>query len=272
MHVPLHTVLLALALLVSPPVDDAVTTERLEPMLARGDGLLVIETFRRHPADVLPFFDGYLEGGLRAIEESGDENAGLDQFRTGLDFAKLASEAFGDDIFVRYAAGFASWSPAERRLFREGQAHYRAARKAEADDPTAALEGYLDSHRCATPLGDAWGRAMSAAGAARVEARLERRDAARRHAREAADLYERLRMQPSEIAPRRMLARVEDDVDLALVAARRAWHLVREAAPDVTEEARRETLDVYLECLEKAGQSETARTLRTAEEAIEREP
>jgi len=153
--------------------DDGMDKARMEKWLADGDDELIVQTFRRHPDDVLGFIDEYMEGGLKMIEEGKTEHEAMASFRIGVKFGKLADKAFGETIFTEYTASFASWSPAERKRFREGQKEYRAG-KAAMTEPAKALEHFEKSLKLAEPLGDHWGTAMALAGVADAKLQLKK--------------------------------------------------------------------------------------------------
>jgi hypothetical protein len=238
---PIAVVLAVLALAMlgadAAPVDDAMTRPRLEKMLADGDEAWVVQTFRRHPGQTLPFVDSYLEGGLAHIEKGGDLDEAQAMFRTGVRFGELAAEAFGDRTLATYAASFASWSPQEQTHFRAGQAAYKAGRK--ATDPNEARDHYAESFRLARPLGDGWGMAMAAGGLARASKMLGDDETAIHYARVGARLYKRLRLVDSELDLLLLGAEVEQRVagadptrlDRSLNTMRAAWGIVRDRNP-----------------------------------------
>lgn len=246
MIIPFVLILCGLA---QAPVNDALDKPRLETWLAAGDHSLIVQVFRRHSDGVLPFIDDYLEGGLKMIEEGKPEHEALSSFRTGVRFARLADEALGGTAFADYASSFASWSPTERKRFREGQAEFRTGR-AENSDAEKALAHYTKSLKLAEPLGDAWGTAMALGGIAESLVKLGRRAEALEYAWRAASLNEWLHLRKAQIAatltaldaggvsslgPAPIVARLEtllrddDDPDFKRGVAQRCAALLRDA-------------------------------------------
>jgi tetratricopeptide (TPR) repeat protein len=241
--------------------DDAMSPPRLEKMLTDGDTQWVVQTFRRHPDDVLAFFDRYLEGGLKIIEEGGSEDDGLASFRKGLEFAKLANEAFGEVIFANYAANFGSWSPQERTRFREGQKAVSAARKAK-DDPTAALAHYRRALKLAAPLGDSWGEAMAHMGIAKTQLALGNYEECKAASLKAAELNGRLRLRVTHVRARQLCARAHARLG-SPAAGRGHLRIAWESLTDDDDiELRRSILDDYCTALEAASNHELAEQLR----------
>ena len=254
---------LMVAMLAAPPApaEDAMTADRLE-RLVRIDRRLVGETFRRHQGQVLPFVDGYLEGGLKIVEEGGDAEAVRASYRLGLEFASIASDTFGDEIYVRYAASFASWSPIEQQRFRAGQAAYRRGRGLEKDgDLDGALAAFTEGRDLAAPLGDAWGEAMCVAGIARVEVARDQGITARAAASRAVELYTRLRLHGSEIEARLVLAQIVESVSpgRGVNVLRGAWALASQAG--VPEERRERVRAAYVASLRAADRDADADAL-----------
>jgi len=142
---------------------------RLERWLGEGDKDLIIQSFRRHPSEVLPFVDQYLEHGLKLIEGNASDEQAMRQFRLGIQFAQLASDALREPIFIEYAGNFASWNNDERRRFRQGQALYKeGARALKGGDADTARQRFQASLDLAEPLMDAWGTQMALCGLARA--------------------------------------------------------------------------------------------------------
>lgn len=140
---------------------DAVTRERLMPMLVAGDEGMIVATFKRHPGATLPFIDRYLEGGLAMIEKGSEPAEALASFRQGIKFAKLADQAFGGTDFSDYANAFASWSPSEQKAFREGQKLFKEGAGAAKDDAAKAIATLERSLHLAEGLHDTWGQVMA---------------------------------------------------------------------------------------------------------------
>lgn len=244
--------------------DEPMSHTRLERMLADGDTPWIGQVFRRHPDSVLSFIDHYLEGGLKIIEDGGDADRAAESFRTGLKFAKVADEALQEMIFSEYAAAFGSWSRAEQKRFREGQAAYHAGRKA-SDDPAAALAHFQRSLALAEPLGDLWGTAMAYGGIARSRMALGEYEEAKTAAMKAAELNGRLRLRLAHIRARLVCGTAH--AKLGKPAAGRghlriAWDQCRESDD---KELRAKVLDGYCNALEAAGKGKLAAELRKAE-------
>jgi len=237
-----------------PPADDAVTRDRMEAMLEAGEEPMIIATFRRHPAKVLVFLDGYLEGGLNMIEQDERAPEARQSLRRGVAFAKLAQQAFNDDIFLRYAAAFASWSPTEQKRFREGQRLYREAREYENNGQYAqAMEAYRTSQHLAESLNDYWGMAMTLAGRTRAAKAIDQNDRAIEFGREALTLYRRLRLESSEIELLLLVGQLEvarNPRGSGLGNLRRAWDLVK--ARPVDDQTRIKVLDAYRSAVQQA--------------------
>jgi hypothetical protein len=255
---------------------DAVEKNRLEKMLADGDTGMIIAVFKRHPGRTLPFIDGYLEGGLAMIEKADPaaNDAAAAQaaasFRTGIQFAKLADEAFQDTSFSDYANAFASWSPSEQKVFRQGQRLFREGMKAAKDDPAApqkALTLFRESLKLADSLGDTWGRAMAQAAIAehalKVGSEEENRNA---HVAAfwAIDLYGKLKLQDDYVQALRMGAVTREalgDKAAGLQFLSQAWNVVKDD-PSIDAATRQAVLDDYLAALERNGQKADADRLR----------
>ena len=253
---------LLLVLLSGVAVDDAVTGPRLEQMLEDGEDVLIVQTFQRHPTQVLSFIDGYLEGGLKMIEEGEDGETAQDSLRTGVLFGELASVAFGDDVFLEYAASFASWSPKEQQNFRLGQREYREGRELEEKDAAGALAKFRSSYKLANALHDTWGRAMAAGGLARAHRALGENRAAQAWARHGAELYRRVRLEDNEIALLVLsidLLDVEEPRRREIDDVARAWTLLKERPRDETN--RQKVLETYRAFLRQAGRTDEAESL-----------
>jgi tetratricopeptide (TPR) repeat protein len=268
------TTLALAALTILPPGDDAkshdaLTRPRMEKMLIEEDHAWIIQTFRRYPSRVLPFIDSYLEGGLKIIEDKGDEETALNMFRMALTFAEIADDAISEKtdalVFSSYAAAFGSWSPAERKRFRDGQAEVGAGRKALEAEPAKALEHFEKALQLAQPLGDTWGMAMAHAGIADAKQAMDKSLDAALNARAAAELYSRLHLKSSEAKVQLALSRIYQSPSmapetprvqhLAISALARAWFLVRDT-PDAADRA--EIRAAYIATLRATGDSERA--------------
>lgn len=182
--------------------EDSLNPERLEAMLAQRDNSMVRAVFRRHEDQVLDFIDGYLEGGLKTIEDGQGSAEAVAQatakFRTAIKFARLADQALMGSEFANYAASFASWSPTEQKQFREGQAAYKAGRQAK-DDPAKAAAEYRRAIAIAERLGDGYGAALSYGALAAAELQLGHHEAVAEAARTASDLNAKLKRRQANI-------------------------------------------------------------------------
>ena len=246
----------------SRAADDAVQRTRLMNMLDAGDTGMIVQVFRRHPGQTLPFIDSFLESGLAMIEQGKDPAEALNSFRTGIRFAALADEAFGGTTFADYANSFASWSPTEQKSFREGQREYKAGVKAE--DPKEALVHLRQSLALARPLGDAWGQAMAQQAMAEKLLALGDHEAAVAAASAAAELNSGLKLQ-SDAAESWLLAASasrEPGVQRGVMGRlRQAWDIVNHD-PTIDPKLRARVLDAYVASLEAAGMKEQAEELR----------
>ncbi len=252
---------LLLVVLSGVVVDDAVTSSRLEQMLQDGDDVLIVQTFRRHPTQVLSFVDGYLEGGLKMIEEGKDGETAQESFRTGVLFGELASVALDDDVFADYAASFASWSPKEQQNFRLGQREYREGRELMETDPARALDRFRSSYELASALHDTWGKAMAAGGLARAYRAVGNNEEAIAWAGRGGDLYKSLRLASSRAALLLLTGELRNEQEplSGLGAISSAWSLVRMQPRDDPD--RQKILEVYRAMLEQAGRTAEAEAL-----------
>jgi hypothetical protein len=250
--------------------NDAVDRTRLQAMLAAGDNGMIVATFKRHPAETLPFIDNYLEGGLAMIEKKGDAAASdaMQSFRQGVRFAKLADEAFGGTTFSDYANAFASWSPSEQKSFREGQKLYREGAKLLKDDAAKAVPALERSYELASSLRDTWGMAMAAAALADAHLKLgdEHLQPAFSFAERAVRLYQSVQFEKELVGPLRAsaaaragLSKNPADSDIA-DALRRAWSIVRDSSSDTA--LRRAVAEEYCAALERAGKKDDADKVR----------
>ncbi len=243
--------------------DPAMAHQRLEKMLADGDTAWIAQVFRRYPDGVLGFVDHYLEGGLKMIEEGGPSEAATQSFRTGLEFAKLANEAFNEVIFVDYAAGFGSWSPDEQKRFRQGQAAFGDGRKVK-NNPAEALAHYEKSLSFAEPLGDHWGMAMAYAQIAECHMQTGDFAAAKAAGMKAAELNGRLRLRMSHIKARLICGKAHEKLGKPSAGRghlRTAWESLRDSDGDALRE---EVREAYCVAMEAAGNTQLAAELRAA--------
>lgn len=266
---------LVAALGVGEPVDDAVTRDRLENMLAHQDTAQIVQVFKRHRGRVLPFVDSYLEGALKQIESGTDSEDVREVFRRGVEFADLASDALGDRAIHEYAASFASWSPTEQRNFRAGQQAYRAGRTIEKDGGAAAdaYASYERSYKLAKSLGDYWGEAMALSGMARMGSALGQTNEIVRNGRSAAALYRRLGLDSAEVEVLLIVGAQLSTLDSrrgGLPDYSRAWYLVQDRP--VGDELRERVYTIYLAAMKERGRPEDIAELQRQAGAAENEP
>jgi len=151
---------------------DGLDRKKLEKSLADKDTKAIVQAFKDHEEEVLPFFDEYLEGGLAALEKDEPRAAAQESFDMGVAFARLADEALGGSVFANYATAFAAWKPEQQKHFREGQTEFRKGREVLAKQPEQALVHFKKSLVLCEPLGDAWGKAMCLSKIATAQAAL----------------------------------------------------------------------------------------------------
>lgn len=248
---------------VSPEVaDDTFARERLERMLRDGDTLMIVQVFRRRPGDVLPFIDFYLESGLESIEKGGSKESATEGYRTGIKFAELANQAFGEVIFAEYAAGFASWSALEQQRFREGQRLYREARQKSKEAPEEAVALHRQSLALAEPLGDHWGVAMNQLALGELLLGLERYQEGHDAAVKAMELFGRLQLRPSYVRALVSCAKLRQALgypDQGTGQLRMALQSLPAGAPTAQ---RDEIIEMLIASLEKIGRKDEADKLR----------
>jgi len=247
--------------------EQALDRQRLTEMLRDRDPLLIEQIFRRHAQGVLPFIDGFLEDALKQVESGSSEAEATAQFDRGLAFARIASRAFGDDIFERYAASFASWSDSERVRFRSGQRAYRDGLRLEREEAfDEARTAFRRALYAAERLDDSWGIAMALNGLARTEQRRGNTEESVRHSRRSADLYRRLRMNRQEAESMLIAAHALEESEMvrpSLTNSSRAYAILQDAPDDPL---RRRAVETYLRGLEASGQTEEAQRIRQQEE------
>ena len=263
------TTALQLLMLTAVTADDAMDAKRLETMLENGDDRWIIQTFRRHPSETLPFVDQYLEGGLKIIEDGGSADKARESMRTGLKFAELADQAFNEEIYGNYAAAFGSWSPEEQKDFRKGQANYREARK--MDDPAAAIEKLEESFALANTLQDAWGVAMYQTAIAQNLLKQGKHDEAAQVAKQAVNLNGRLRLRSGFVRANVIVGKALTETGPYKEAndhLAAAWNTLVDDDPMTL---RDEVRDAYIAILEKAGDTAAAAKLRESKEMDKKE-
>ena len=244
------------------PPDDVMTKTRMEQMLVDGDTGMIMQTFKRYPGRTLQFIDQYLEGGLARIEKGEDPAVVIGQFRTGIRFAEAADKAFGSLAFGEYANAFASWSPAEQKLFREGQKALKEGVKGQ--DAATARKSLERSLSIAMSLGDTWGQAM--AKLALVESALnagEYNEAAAM-AVDAVEINARLQLKEDTAQAFRLAGRAALNTDQPVSAVSylaQAWMIV-ERDQDISPEVREATFTEYVKVMEKLGMKDRADALR----------
>lgn len=166
----------------------------LERHLRAGEEAAVIDWFKAHPDAGLPFFDHYLEGGLKLIERGSDRASADASFEMGLKFAALADRALGEMSFSEYARAFAGWDAAQQKQFRAGQRLFREGMQALKTDAARALGLCQQSLDQSKPLGDYWGTAMAQSGIGAARLAQKEYEPAKAAFTEAARLYERLHL------------------------------------------------------------------------------
>jgi tetratricopeptide (TPR) repeat protein len=184
------------------PAGDAknLDREQLESWLADSMNAEISEQFTSHPDQVLAFFDHYLEAGLAMIEKGEPVAKAEESFTKGEQFAAIASQAYSDEVFQKYANSFANWSAEQQKQFRRGQKMFGHGRELSKEGKHAeALAAYLESFDLAKPLGDVWGMAMAQSGIAKSKWVLKEWQMAALHAREAFAINARLRLYDSAI-------------------------------------------------------------------------
>ncbi|MBX3356122.1 MAG: hypothetical protein KF724_10565 [Phycisphaeraceae bacterium] len=236
---------------------------RLERWLDDGDTALITQSFRRHPEQVLAFFDNHLETAMKMMEQRAAYEDVMKEMRKGLRFGQLASEAFRDPIFGEYAANFASWSDAERRNFRAGQQAYRSGARALRDGRSeSARDFFQQSLDLAEPLGDAWGMQMSLRGLAQANFALGEWQAASDTSIRAMDLSARLQLRTDEIEQALLCAEARHQLktpDSGLGHARLAWSKLKRTDPPAL---RQKAGDALAAALERTGRPEEAAKIR----------
>ncbi|MBM4113601.1 MAG: hypothetical protein FJ253_09580 [Phycisphaerae bacterium] len=237
---------------------------RLERWLADGDKDLIVQSFRRHPNEVLPFVDQYLERGLKLLEGNASDETAMNEFRKGVKFAQLATDALRDPIFVEYAGSFASWNETERTRFREGQkAARQGALALKKGDAATALERYAASQSLAEPLGDSWGLQMALAGQARSAHAMSDWARAAAVAAKAMEISGRLQLRNDEIETIVICAESRHQLaepDAGLGYARLAWSKLR---TDDSEQLRRRIAEVLVAALEAKNFPQEAAKIRS---------
>ncbi|MFO0875386.1 MAG: hypothetical protein U0575_15655 [Phycisphaerales bacterium] len=246
----------------------ALDRARLEAMLDAGDSAMIIQSFRRHPGDVLPFIDDYLEGGLAIIEQSKDADAptrALRSFRTGVKFADLANQAFGEAIFTEYAAGFASWSTQEQHRFREAQRLFRDARAKAKEAPAEALPMHRRSLASAEALGDHWGVAMNQLAIAEVCRSLGRFQEGHDASIKAMELFGRLQLRPSYVKALITCGELRQQLQLPDQGSGQFRMALQMLDPDASPDERKAIVEALVAALEKIGRKDEADKVRQAE-------
>ena len=149
--------------------------EQFEALDDQRDHDAVVALWRKHPGRALQVIDSYLEGSLAIWEKSRAD--GSDEIKAmharALRGARAADEALGRPNIGDYTSAFVGWKDAEKKAFRQGQAHYKEAVMALREgNAEKALEAGRRCRDVARPLGDWWGTAMGWSAIGRAQARL----------------------------------------------------------------------------------------------------
>jgi tetratricopeptide (TPR) repeat protein len=236
---------------------------RLVDMLGADDTGLIVQTFRRHPSQTLPFIDAYFEGGLADIEKGGAYEDALKKFRIGVKFAKLADEAFHETVFSEYANSFASWSPTEQKRFREGQRLFREAVK-QADKPDEAIPMLRQSLKLAESLGDTWGQAMAQSAIAEIGLKAGRHDEAHLAAVKAIELNARLKLQEDFLQALMVCAEVRQAMgtpDAGVGHLRQAW-ITTTSDHSIDAKVADQVFEKFTAALDRSGKKDEADKMR----------
>lgn len=236
---------------------------RLERWLEDGDTTLITQSLRRHPEQVLPFFDRYLETGLKLIEGKATYEDSMKELRKGVRFGQLATDAFRDPIFAEYAANFAGWSTAEQRNFRAGQQAFKeGARAMKGGKPDEARVLFQQSFDLAEPLGDVWGMQMALRGLADAAMALQDWSTANDVSIKGMDLSSRLQLRTDEIEMILICVEARKQLktpDSGLGHARLGWSKVKRSDPP---ELRRQVAEALVATLERMNQKPEATKIR----------
>lgn len=255
------------------PTEPAPTLDpkQLDALLASGDTTIIAQRFKRHPGEVLPFIDEYLEGGLAMIEKAPADAAAaqraLDSWRRGIKYAEIANQAFGEVVFVEYAAAFAGWTPQEQLRFREAQKEFRESRQKSKDSPADAIAGYRRSLAIADGLGDYWGVAMNQLAIAQASKELGRMQEGHDAALKAMELFGRLQLRPSYIKSLLTCAELRQALQYPDNGVGQYRMALQMLPNDAKPEQRKAIVDPLIAALEKIGRKDEADKLRAAEEA-----
>lgn len=257
------TVTVATTVQGAPPAESPLVPARLERWLDDGDRELITQTFRRHPELVLPFFDRYLEKGLKLIADKANYEDSMKELRRGVKFAQIATDAWRDPIFAEYAANFASWNEVERTNFRAGQAAFGAgARAMKAGKPAEAREHFQNSMNLAEPLGDAWGMQMAMAGLAQAALALQDWQAANDASLKAMDIAGRLQLRSDEIEQILICVEARKQLktpDSGVGHGRLAWSKLKQTDPP---ELRATVAEAFAAALDRTGKADEAAKIR----------
>lgn len=243
--------------------------ERLSRMLDAGDKAMIIQTFRRYPAAVLPFIDDDLEGGLAVLEEAAKDPtlharplvAAKHRWDRAIKFAELANQAFGEIIFEEYAGAFASWTPTEQKRFRAGQASFRQGRELAKSDAEAALPHLRRSLVIADGLGDHWGVAMSQLAIAEACEKLGRTKEGHDAAVKAIELFGRLQLKPSYVKALTTCARLRQQMEVPDMGSGQLRMALQALPPEAPTAQRQAIVDELAALLEKMGRKDEVERL-----------
>lgn len=248
---------------------EAMDIERLSRMLDAGDKAMIIQTFRRYPAAVLPFIDDDLEGGLAVLEEAAKDPtlharplvAAKHRWDRAIKFAELANQAFGEIIFEEYAGAFASWTPTEQKRFRAGQASFRQGRELAKSDAEAALPHLRRSLVIADGLGDHWGVAMSQLAIAEACEKLGRTKEGHDAAVKAIELFGRLQLKPSYVKALTTCARLRQQMEVPDMGSGQLRMALQALPPEAPTAQRQAIVDELAALLEKMGRKDEVERL-----------
>jgi tetratricopeptide (TPR) repeat protein len=205
---PLFALALALGLHLEAPQDSF--QQDYERAAEARDAEQLAALWRAEPGRALPTFDGDLEASL-ALWESDREKpdlAGIARLeQRALFAAQQASRALDRPLLEDYASAFVGWNEVQRLEFRAGQRAFGKSRElAKAGDQEGALSAALDCAARAESLGDWWGLAMGAGGAAGALMALERYDEALVQASRARLINQQLGLSRDELSAALLVA------------------------------------------------------------------
>lgn len=199
---------LALALVSTPPQDTF--QQDYERAADARDAEKLAALWRATPGRALPTFDGDLEASLALWEQNREQPdlEGIERLeQRALFAARQASLALDRPLLEDYASAFVGWNEVQRLEFRAGQRAFGKCREAaKAGDQEGALAAALDCAARAESLGDWWGLAMGAGGAAGALMALERYDEALVQASRARLINQQLGLSGDELSATLLVA------------------------------------------------------------------